>query len=192
MNVRRGSLPWIPKLVEVLESGCPEAQGLSVSALWQLASLPEARTAIVRAGGVKHLVNVITTLHVEDVQSSAAALLAELAEARESHSELVSSGAVPLLIFALSGPEVGVNADMQRHAAAVLYPICNSSSFRRLLIDGGIVPPLLALTSAEDGSELQGYAIAMIKCLADDAAARGAIEEAGGAEILRSVSPSAA
>lgn len=172
----------IPEIVKQLKSGPQEVKERQVHLLDILASQNEANPpAIAQAGGVKFLVDMISS-GTDGGQLHAASTLASMAKnKRELQNQIVQAGAVVPLVSLL---RQGSNK-AQVFAAAAIASISEDTQHKDVVIKAGAVPPLVRLLRSDVAADGQVYASDAIANLANqNLRAQNVIHTAGAIPLL--------
>ena len=173
----------LPQLVRVIEDGSASAQANAAAALAGILSQKATHQhALVDAGGLAPLVNLLRTGSAK-VQEEAAAALATLDADVSFQSEVIKAGAIPPLVATLQHGSAAVQASgAQALANAAAY----SMDAQRAIAKAGAIAPLLALLGSV-GRAQRPAAGALAKLARGNKEIQDTIAEAGGVPPLLSL-----
>ena len=172
----------IPKIVQDLKNAPQEGKEQCAHLLDVLAAKEEENpAAIVRAGGIKHLIGVVTG-GTDGGQIHAASVLATVAgKSKEFLKAVVAEGAVVPLVKLLSGG----SQKAQVYAAAAVASIATEPEQKSFIIKAGALPSLVRLVKADVASDGQIYASEAIANLShQNIEAQNALHGAGAIPLL--------
>ncbi|KAL5226975.1 hypothetical protein ABZP36_015240 [Zizania latifolia] len=142
-KIKIGRSGAIEPLVDLLGDGTPQGKKDAATALFNLSIFHENKARIVQAGAVKHLVELMDP--AAGMVDKAVAVLANLATVQEGRNDIAQAGGIRVLVEVV---ELG-SARSKENAAAALLQLCtNSSRFCTLVLQEGVVPPLVALSQS--------------------------------------------
>uniref|UniRef100_A0A0E0JRW0 RING-type E3 ubiquitin transferase n=2 Tax=Oryza punctata TaxID=4537 RepID=A0A0E0JRW0_ORYPU len=142
-KIKIGRSGAIEPLVFLLGEGTPQGKKDAATALFNLSIFHEHKTRIVQAGAVKHLVELMDP--AAGMVDKAVAVLANLATVQEGRNAIAQAGGIRVLVEVV---ELG-SARSKENAAAALLQLCtNSNRFCTLVLQEGVVPPLVALSQS--------------------------------------------
>lgn len=139
-KIKIGRSGAIGPLVELLGNGTPRGKKDAATALFNLSIFHENKARIVQAGAVRHLVELMDP--AAGMVDKAVAVLANLATIPEGRSAIGREGGIRVLVEVV---ELGSQRGKENAAAALLHLCTNSSKFCGLVLQEGVVPPLVAL-----------------------------------------------
>ncbi|XP_040381024.1 U-box domain-containing protein 4-like isoform X2 [Oryza brachyantha] len=142
-KIKIGRSGAIEPLVDLLGEGTPQGKKDAATALYNLSIFHEHKARIVHAGAVEHLVELMDP--AAGMVDKAVAVLANLATVHEGRNAIAQAGGIRVLVEVV---ELG-SARSKENAAAALLQLCtNSSRFCTLVLQEGVVPPLVALSQS--------------------------------------------
>ncbi|MBA0608359.1 hypothetical protein Godav_020590 [Gossypium davidsonii] len=142
-KVRTGRSGAIRPLVDLLRNGTPRGKKDAATALFNLSIFHENKAQIVEDDAVRYLVDLMDP--AAGMVDKAVAVLANLATIPEGRTTIGQEGGIPVLFEVV---ELG-SARGKEYAAAALLQLCtNSSRFCIMVLQGGAVPPLVALSQS--------------------------------------------
>ncbi|CAK8543603.1 unnamed protein product [Lathyrus sativus] len=131
----------VKALVELLASGTLRGKKDAATALFNLSIFHENKARIVQAGAVKFLVKLLDP--ADGMVDKAVALLANLSTIPEGRIEIVRERATPLLVELVDS---GSNRGKENAASILLQLSLHSPKFCTLILQEGVVPPVVALS----------------------------------------------
>ena len=175
----------IRPLVELLRSTSTDTQKFATGALWHLASSADNKTQMVSAGVIPLLVNVLESRSSEAREHSAAVLSALARSQGGNKKSIFNAGGIRPLVQLLLDTKTAT----QRHAASALWGLSDGKEgvYDRQICEAGAVVPLIEMLQNDD-TETRGFAVACLLCICKDKSAHAPILDAGGAELLQSLS----
>ncbi|KAF0917684.1 hypothetical protein E2562_021191 [Oryza meyeriana var. granulata] len=142
-KIKIGRSGAIEPLVDLLGEGTPQGKKDAATALFNLSIFHEHKARIVQAGAVQHLVELMDP--AAGMVDKAVAVLANLATVQEGRNAIAQAGGIRVLVEVV---ELG-SARSKENAAAALLQLCtNSNRFCTLVLQEGVVPPLVALSQS--------------------------------------------
>lgn len=142
-KIKIGRSGAIEPLVDLLGEGTPQGKKDAATALFNLSIFHEHKTRIVQAGAVNHLVELMDP--AAGMVDKAVAVLANLATVHDGRNAIAQAGGIRVLVEVV---ELG-SARSKENAAAALLQLCtNSNRFCTLVLQEGVVPPLVALSQS--------------------------------------------
>ncbi|KAG1671370.1 hypothetical protein FOA52_002980 [Chlamydomonas sp. UWO 241] len=156
----------------------PEEQFEALRTLTQLCYDPENWAAIVAAGAIPMLVQLLRpgASHGDDLQMNAIAALSQLAQSAELAAPIAAAGAIPLLVQLMRpGSAVG----SQHNAAAALIPLSITPANKVAIAAAGAIPLLVRLLRPGAPPNVQLNAMSTLTNLAANSANVLAIVDAG-------------
>ena len=170
-------------LVNMLQSRDSTFRTQAAAALARLAANnSSAQSAISNCGGIAPLIQIVDPSSSESMASrvSSAAALAELTHIPASRDAIIEARGIPPLVALLTIDGEGEDTG-ERHAAAALAHIAaGNSGTSASIAEAGAISPLVKLLTGGQGEVAQQEAAGALYSLADDAANRIAITDAGG------------
>ncbi|KAG8375152.1 hypothetical protein BUALT_Bualt10G0070700 [Buddleja alternifolia] len=142
-KIKIGRLVAIKPLVDILGNGTPIGKKDAAIALFNLSINHENKAQIVQAGAVKYLVELMHPAF--GMVDKAVAVLSSLATCYEGRAAICREGGIPVLVEVV---ELGSGRGKENGAAALLQLCVNSSRFCNMVLQEGVIPPLLALSQS--------------------------------------------
>ncbi|KZV25534.1 ATP synthase alpha/beta family protein isoform 1 [Dorcoceras hygrometricum] len=140
-KVKIGRSGAIIPLVDLLGTGTPRGKKDAATALFNLSTNHENKPLIVQAGAVNHLVELMDPAF--GMVDKAVAVLSNLATIDEGRTSIGEERGLPLLVEVV---ELG-SARSKENAAAALLQLCTyRNKFCGIVLQDGVVPPLVALS----------------------------------------------
>ncbi|MBA0677743.1 hypothetical protein Goari_019132, partial [Gossypium aridum] len=142
-NVRIGRSGAIRPLVDLLGNGTPRGKKDVATALFNLSIFHENKAQIVEDDAVRYLVDLMDP--AAGMVDKAVAVLANLATIPEGRTAIGQEGGIPVLVEVVELD----SARGKEYVAVTLLQLCtNSSRFCIMVLQGGAVPPLVALSQS--------------------------------------------
>ncbi|KAL1107213.1 hypothetical protein V6Z11_D03G028200 [Gossypium hirsutum] len=142
-KVRTGRSGAIRPLVDLLGNGTPRGKKDAATALFNLSIFHENKAQIVEDDAVRYLVDLMDP--AAGMVDKAVAVLANLATIPEGRTTIGQEGGIPVLVEVVEL----ASARGKKYTAAALLQLCtNSSRFCIMVLQGGAVPPLVALSQS--------------------------------------------
>ncbi|TYG75436.1 hypothetical protein ES288_D03G031100v1 [Gossypium darwinii] len=142
-KVRTGRSGAIRPLVDLLGNGTPRGKKDAATALFNLSIFHENKAQIVEDDAVRYLVDLMDP--AAGMVDKAVAVLANLATIPEGRTTIGQEGGIPVLVEVV---ELASARGKEYTAAALLQLCTNSSRFCIMVLQGGAVPPLVALSQS--------------------------------------------
>ncbi|PPD90424.1 hypothetical protein GOBAR_DD12610 [Gossypium barbadense] len=141
--IRTGRSGAIRPLVDLLGNGTPRGKKDAATALFNLSIFHENKAQIVEDDAVRYLVDLMDP--AAGMVDKAVAVLANLATIPEGRTTIGQEGGIPVLVEVV---ELASARGKEYTAAALLQLCTNSSRFCIMVLQGGAVPPLVALSQS--------------------------------------------
>ena len=183
-------------LVSLLSSTSMEAARHAADALWHLEANSDNKGVVIKAGAIPPLVILMRRFDSPLTQEAAAHVIADLSRHNAGSKAISTAGGIPSLVGLLKwDPKTAATA---RHAASALWGLTSGSPGQTqwpqiaaniaAVAKTNAVSLLLTLVAksalGETTRELVGYAVATLNNVVIEEAARSAILENGGIDIL--------
>ena len=171
----------IKPLVTMLNGGSPEAQKFATGALYHLASSADNKVVMVNAGAIPLLVAVLHSKNSE-AREYAAGVVSTLARTQGGNKKAIfKAGGIKPLTDLLDDSR----SKTIMHAACALWGLSDGKDgvYDKQIAEAGAIPRLISVLQGDD-PETRGFAVACLKCICMDDSAKGAVLEAGGADLL--------
>ncbi|XP_074587293.1 U-box domain-containing protein 19-like [Curcuma longa] len=154
--VNAGAVPW---LLHLLSSREASTQDDAVAALLNLSKHPSGGRAIVDAGGLGVVVDVIRVALKVESQQNAAAILFYLSSVEDCPAEIGNMpDAIPTLVeLVREGTYRG-----KKNAVVTLFGLLLCHSNRAKMLEAGAVPALIALLPSQQRGDLASDAVAVL------------------------------
>lgn len=142
-KIKIGSSGAVGPLVDLLGNGTPRGKKDAITALFNLSIHHENKARIVQYGAVRYLIELMDP--AVGMVDKAVAVLTNLATIPEGRNAIGEEGGIPLLVEVV---ELGSAKGKENAAAALLRLSTNSGRFCNMVLQEGVVPPLVALSKS--------------------------------------------
>lgn len=167
--VDAGAVPW---LLHLLSSREALTQDDAVAALLNLSKHPSGGSAIVDAGGLAVVVDVIRVALKVESQQNAAAILFYLSSVEDCPAEIGNMpDAIPTLVeLVREGSYRG-----KKNAVVTLFGLLLCHSNRAKILEAGAAPALIALLPSQERGDLASNAVAVLAKISEQPEGAAAI-----------------
>ncbi|CAH2076236.1 unnamed protein product [Thlaspi arvense] len=140
-KIKIGRSGAVEPLVDMLGNGTLRGKKDAVTALFNLSTYHENKTMIVQSGAVRHLIELMDP--AVGMVDNAVAVLANLATVPDGRNAIGQEGGISLLVDVL---ELGSVKGKENAITALLQLSKNSGRFCNMVLQEGVIPPLVALS----------------------------------------------